>query len=172
MKSVCCPVFVKHLTRHTNKHGSFPLANETKSLSLAFRSSGPKYPLQSTGNHSFLFMRRRGRIAFANPLVLGGPVKNSSQVIHWCGAVSCAFLIGILFTLWILLAWVIPTLCSGLQWMWSQKLTFNAGKIPIFGSWQLSSVLAVLDPIWSPSVTWTSQTGAILGPLVLHLQLK
>ena len=172
MKSVCCPVFVKHLTRYTNKHGSFPLAHETKSLSLAFRSSGPKYPLQSTGNHSFLFMRRRGRIAFANPLVLGGPVKNSSQVIHWCGAVSCAFLIGILFTLWILLAWVTPTLCSGLQWMWSQKLTFNAGKIPIFGSWQLSSVLAVLDPIGSPSVTWTSLTGAILGPLVLHLQLK
>jgi hypothetical protein len=46
--------FVKHLTNFTNKQGYLHWHTRLI-LYLAFRSSGPKYPLQSTGNHSISF---------------------------------------------------------------------------------------------------------------------
>ena len=49
-------------------------------------------------------MRRRGRVAVAGPIVLGGPVKTPFTGISFCGAIFSAFLAGIIFTLWLLLA--------------------------------------------------------------------
>ena len=49
-------------------------------------------------------MRQRGRVAVANPIVLGGPVKPLVTVCQLSVALCAAFASGIFFIVWLLLA--------------------------------------------------------------------
>ena len=91
----------------------------------------------------FWWMRRRGRVAFASPVVLGGPVKSPVTVVHFVSAISCAFFAGAAFIIWLLLAWAINSLCIGPILTWLQNKILNVGKPQTFGSLQWSSVSAV-----------------------------
>ena len=64
-----------------------------------------KFPLHVTGKVALnSWMRQRGRVAIANPIVLGGPVKPLVTVCQFSVALCAAFASGIVFILWLLLA--------------------------------------------------------------------
>ena len=101
------------------------------------------FHFDNQGSHLIFWMRRRGRVAFASPVVLGGPVKSPVTVVHFVSAISCAFFAGAAFIIWLLLAWAINSLYVGPILTWPQNRTLNVGKPQTFGSVQWFSVSAV-----------------------------
>ena len=116
-------------------------------------------------------MRQRGRVAVANPIVLGGPVKPLVTVCQLSVALCAAFASGIFFIVWLLLAWT-TTLCTGLDLQWPQKLILRVGKSQTFGIWPSFSVWAVCNVAWSLFFIWNNVTEEFYEWLALLLPLK